>query len=87
MAGPYPRVAELLADAEARPAPPHFAFPEGHRARIRSTNPLELADRRWLDGVSGSSPTGPPVIRLRDDAHRSRDDGGGTTGTTSGRER
>ena len=39
-----PQVAELLADAEADLLS-HFSFPEAHRARIRSTNPLERLNK------------------------------------------
>jgi transposase-like protein len=36
----YPKVAELIADAEPDVFA-YFAFPEPHRRQIRSTNPLE----------------------------------------------
>ena len=44
MARPYPRVAELLTAAEPDLLS-HFAFPETHRSRIRSTNPLERLNK------------------------------------------
>ena len=44
MARPYPRVAVLLTDAEPDLLS-HFAFPETHRSRIRSTNPLERLNK------------------------------------------
>ena len=40
----FPRVAELLADAEPDLLA-HFAFPETHRRQIRSTNPLERLNK------------------------------------------
>ena len=65
MAGPYPRVAELLADAEPDLLT-HFAFPEGHRSRIRSTNPLERLNKeiKRRTGVVGIFPNRASVIRL-----------------------
>ena len=48
MAAPYAKVAELLADAEADLLS-HFSFPETHRARIRSTNPLERVNKEIPD--------------------------------------
>ena len=47
LAGPYPRVAELLTAAEPDLLT-HFAFPETHRPRIRSTNPLERLNKEIL---------------------------------------
>ena len=45
LAGAYAKVAELLADAEADLLS-HFAFPETHRARFRSTG----------ESVTGTAP-------------------------------
>ena len=47
LARPYPRVAELLTAAEPDLLT-HFAFPETHRSRIRSTNPLERLNKEIL---------------------------------------
>ena len=57
MARPYPRVAELLADAEPDLLA-HFTFPETHRSRIRSTNPLERLNKeiKRRTGVVGIFP-------------------------------
>lgn len=65
MARPYPRVAELLADAEADLLS-HFAFPETHRSRIRSTNPLERLNKeiKRRTAVVGIFPNRASVIRL-----------------------
>ncbi len=57
MARPYPRVAELLADAEADLLA-HFSFPETHRARIRSTNPLERLNKE-IPVLNWCVPEGP----------------------------
>jgi putative transposase len=40
----FPAVAELLVEAEADLLV-HFTFPDGHRTRIRSTNPLERLNK------------------------------------------
>ncbi len=65
MARPYPRVAELLAGAEPDLLT-HFAFPETHRSRIRSTNPLERLNKeiQRRTGVVGIFPNRASVIRL-----------------------
>ncbi len=61
----FAAVADLLADAEPDLLS-HFSFPETHRAKIRSTNPLERLARRSSAGPrwSGSSPIGRPSLRL-----------------------
>lgn len=61
----YAKVAELLADAEPDLLS-HFAFPETHRSRIRSTNPLERLNKeiKRRTGVVGIFPNRASVIRL-----------------------
>jgi putative transposase len=65
MAGAHPKVAELLADAETDLLS-HFAFPETHRSRIRSTNPLERLNKeiKRRTAVVGIFPNRASVIRL-----------------------
>ena len=61
----FPRVAELLTDAEPDLLA-HFAFPETHRRQIRSTNPLERLTKeiKRRTGVVGIFPNRQSVIRL-----------------------
>lgn len=61
----FPAVAGLLADAE-EDLLAHFAFPEGHRRQIRSTNPLERLNKeiKRRTQVVGIFPTRASVIRL-----------------------
>jgi len=65
LARPYPRVAELLTAAEPDLLT-HFAFPETHRSRIRSTNPLERLNKeiKRRTAVVGIFPNRTSVIRL-----------------------
>ncbi len=53
----FAAVAELLADAEPDLLA-HFSFPETHRAKIRSTNPLERLNKEILV-LKWSLPEGP----------------------------
>jgi putative transposase len=61
----FPRVAELLTDAEPDLLA-HFAFPESHRRQIRSTNPLERLNKeiKRRTAVVGIFPNRASVIRL-----------------------
>lgn len=61
----FPRVAELLVEAEADILV-HFTFPETHRPRIRSTNPLERLNKeiKRRTQVVGIFPTRASLIRL-----------------------
>jgi transposase-like protein len=61
----YAKVAALLADAEPDLLA-HFGFPETHRSRIRSTNPLERLNKeiKRRTGVVGIFPHRASVIRL-----------------------
>jgi putative transposase len=61
----FPRVAELLIEAEPDILV-HFTFPESHRPRIRSTNPLERLNKeiKRRTAVVGIFPTRASLIRL-----------------------
>jgi putative transposase len=61
----FPRVADLLTDAEPDLLA-HFAFPEVHRRQIRSTNPLERLSKeiKRRTNVVGIFPDRASVIRL-----------------------
>lgn len=61
----YAKVAALLADAEPDLLA-HFGFPEAHRSRIRSTNPLERLNKeiKRRTGVVGIFPHRASVVRL-----------------------
>jgi putative transposase len=61
----FPKVAELLVEAEADILV-HFTFPEIHRPRIRSTNPLERLNKeiKRRTAVVGIFPTRASLIRL-----------------------
>jgi transposase-like protein len=61
----FPKVAELLVEAEPDLLV-HFTFPETHRPRIRSTNPLERLNKeiKRRTQVVGIFPTRASLIRL-----------------------
>jgi transposase-like protein len=61
----FPKVAELLVEAEPDILV-HFTFPESHRPRIRSTNPLERLNKeiKRRTAVVGIFPTRASLIRL-----------------------
>jgi putative transposase len=61
----FPKVAELLLDAEADLLV-HFTFPDTHRPRIRSTNPLERLNKeiKRRTAVVGIFPNRASLIRL-----------------------
>jgi transposase-like protein len=61
----YPRVADLLTEAEPDLLA-HFTFPETHRRQIRSTNPLERLNKeiKRRTAVVGIFPNRASVIRL-----------------------
>lgn len=61
----FPRVAELLTEAEADLLV-HFTFPDTHRPRIRSTNPLERLNKeiKRRTAVVGIFPNRKSLIRL-----------------------
>ena len=72
----FPRVSELLVEAETDILV-HFTFPETHRPRIRSTNPLERLNKeiKRLTAVVGIFPTRASVIRLVGMILAEQDDG------------
>ena len=61
----FPKVADLLVEAETDLLV-HFTFPETHRPRIRSTNPLERLNKeiKRRTQVVGIFPTRASLIRL-----------------------
>jgi transposase-like protein len=68
----FPSVAELLADAEPDLLT-HFSFPETHRSRIRSTNPLERLNKEIQAPDQGGRDLPDPGLRAapgRDDPRR-----------------
>ena len=65
LSGRFPQVADLLLEAEADLLV-HFTFPDGHRTRIRSTNPLERLNKeiKRRTAVVGIFPDEQSLIRL-----------------------